>query len=74
MNLEGTEWIRNSDGREIAVVDDRHHEAGSLARPLRIRNLTTDTHHWTSPDRLTRKHKPTKGHSVDSHKFDGWAT
>lgn len=59
--FQGTMWIRNSDRRQIVVVDDKQAASGSKSRPLRIKDLGTGKHHWTSPSRLVRKHEPIWG-------------
>lgn len=55
-NLVGSTWVRKSDGTEVAVVQDRNAAARSLARPLRVKNIRTGKHSWTSPTRLQRRH------------------
>lgn len=57
----GTTWVRNSDRRTVAVVQDAQADSGRLSRPLRIKDLATGKFHWTSPDRLVRKHEPIWG-------------
>lgn len=59
--FQGTEWVRHSDKRHIVIVEDKRANSLSRSRPLRIKDLGTGKHHWTSPDRLIRKHEPIWG-------------
>lgn len=55
-DLTGTMWIRKTNGHEIAVVQDRQATTGRRGRPLRIKNVATGRHVWTTPEKLDRKY------------------
>lgn len=67
VNLQGTVWIRKSDGMEAAVTQDKEAAAQSLGRPLRVKNMKTGKHFWTSPGRLRRKYHPSWDENRATH-------
>ncbi|DAZ90182.1 Uncharacterised protein [Mycobacteroides abscessus subsp. bolletii] len=56
MTLQGTVWIRKSDGVQCRVIGDAESASGRGNRSIRMKNLKTGREFWATPEGLGRKY------------------